>query len=806
MKKTFIITTICIFSIWFSLAFSLTISNNSAQKDQKRKKPSKNNYRKLSIPNYAPEKVLVKYKKNVPAARKKKGTKLAGTKRTLKKVGLKDKISLQKTSPQVSKKYYEKLSMPNYAPGEVLVKYKRGVNTTQRRKAEKTSGIKKTLKKIGFRNKIRLLQTNPNISVTTAIKKLKSQNIVEFAEPNYIRKLNYVPNDPSYNLQWHLNNTGQTGGVTNADIDAQEAWDIEKGYSSPATIAYIDTGIDQNHPDLSSKITPGYNFAGISQKYANALRLVGAYDTYEVAQSIKGTGQSLTHIGLFITKYGSPPGDIAISVRDTLDGPILASATIYSNEVGNTVQEVYKELNAPVVLSSGTTYYIVFKATAANPNRFYGIAQNYSEMIGYLPDLYRDGSIFEFNGSGWENYSEDDWYFRTNPNNNPRDDNGHGTHTSGIAAASTDNNTGVAGLSHGATIMPIKAADSAGYFYSQDTIDSIDFAVSNGAKVINMSFGGPGFSAAEQQAINDASDAGAVLVASAGNDGDSTLNYPAAYNNVIGTGCTDDSDDTCWFNNFNSSVDVTAPGLKIYSTMPTYPVEMNSGGYSNNYDYVSGTSMSAPLVSALASLVFSRDPLLSPSQVESFITDNADDLGAAGRDDYFGYGRINAFNTLQNIDLNLIQNSSFEMDEDSDIIPDNWQGRNLAAGDGRNADFSKAGSYSLKITGESSTAKEFQQRINVSGNAGDILSLSGWNKNEGATSAGLCNVALFYFNNADGTRTNAGYLFFFRYGHDWLQLSTNFTAPKDYTSMDIRLGYFYQTGATYYDNFSLLKQ
>ncbi len=740
MKRKFFVITFCIFLTWFSL----TISAYSAQKDQKNKKPSKKYYKKLSMPDYAPGQVLVKYKKNIPAARKKRGTKLAG--------------------------------------------------------------IKRTLKKVGFKDKIHLLQTNAQVSAKDAIKKLKSQNIVEFAEPNYIRKLNYLPNDPSYNLQWHLNNTGQTGGAQDADIDAQEAWDIEKGYSSPVKIASIDTGIDQNHPDLSSKVTPGYNFAGISQKYANALRLVGAYDTYEVAQSIKGTGQSLTHIGLLITRYGSPPGNIAISVRDTLDGPDLASATIYKGDVGNTVQEVYKELNAPIALNSGTTYYIVFKATAANRNRFYGIAQNYNGTNNYMPDIYRDGSIFEYNGSGWDNYSEDDWYFRTNPNNNPRDDNGHGTHTSGITAASTDNNSGVAGLSHGASILPIKAADSAGYFYSQDTIDSIDFAVSNGAKVINMSFGGPGFSAAEQQAINDANDAGAVLVASAGNDADSTLNYPAAYNNVIGAGCTDSSDDLCWFSSFNRSVDVTAPGLKIYSTMPTYDVEMNSSGYSNNYDYVSGTSMSAPLVSGLASLVFSRDPLLSPSQVESFITDNADDLGAAGRDNYFGYGRINAFNTVQNIDLNLIQNPSFEMDEDLNGIPDSWQGSNLEAGDGISSDFAQEGNYSVKITGNSTKLKSVKQRIPTSGNAGDILTYSGWNKNEGATTAGRCNTALIYFNNTDGTRKYAGYLFFYRYTHDWLQLSKTFVAVKDYSSIDITLGYFYQTGTTYFDDFKLTKQ
>lgn len=154
---------------------------------------------------------------------------------------------------------------------------------------------------------------------------------------------------------------------------------------------------------------------------------------------------------------------------------------------------------------------------------------------------------------------------------------------------------------------------------------------------------------------------------------------------------------------------------------------------------------------------------------------------------------------------NLLQNSSFEVDADNNGIPDGWSPSNLVTGDGRSADFAKEGSYSLKITGENTKLKSVKQRIPVSGNAGDTFTFSGWNKTEGASTTGRCILGIIYFNNVDGSR-QAGYMRFARNIHDWTQLSTNFTANKNFSSIDIAIGYFYQTGAGYFDDFKLLRQ
>ena len=182
-------------------------------------------------------------------------------------------------------------------------------------------------------------------------------------------------------------------------------------------------------------------------------------------------------------------------------------------------------------------------------------------------------------------------------------------------------------------------------------------------------------------------------------------------------------------------------------------------------------------------------------------------IGADSTGNFFvadtGNERIQKFGSASG---NIGPNFSFEIDDNSDGIPDKWNPSEFEAGDGRSSDFAQEGDYSLKIAGNSAKLKSVKQRIPTSGNAGDILTFSGWNKNVGGSTAGKCNVALFYFNNADGTRTYAGYLFFFRYSHDWLQVSNTFIAEKDYTSIDITIGYFYQTGTTYFDDFKLLKQ
>lgn len=234
------------------------------------------------------------------------------------------------------------------------------------------------------------------------------------------------------------------------------------------------------------------------------------------------------------------------------------------------------------------------------------------------------------------------WDFANN-DSTPQDDHGHGTHVAGIAAAVTNNSRGVAGLGWDAKIMPVKVLDSQGSGYYSWIASGIYWAVNNGAKVINLSLGGQSYASALQEATDYAYSQGALVVAASGNCGDpltyknngctvfNPVIYPGANPNVLGVGSTTSTDARSSFSSYGYWVDVAAPGSNIYSTV-----------WNDTYTSLSGTSMASPLVAGLASLVWARNPALSNVQVAGVIMSTAVDLGTPGRDDYFGYGRVNA--------------------------------------------------------------------------------------------------------------------------------------------------------------------
>jgi len=228
-------------------------------------------------------------------------------------------------------------------------------------------------------------------------------------------------------------------------------------------------------------------------------------------------------------------------------------------------------------------------------------------------------------------------YDFANNDNNPSDDNGHGTHVAGIISAETNNGQGVAGVSWGAKIMPVKVLYSSGSGYLSDVIDGIIYAADNGAKVLNLSLGSTYASSSMQTAVDYAYRKGCVIVAAAGNNGNSTTIYPCGCNNVIGVASTDQSDARSSFSNYNSSVDIAAPGSSIASTWWTGQA---------SYAMASGTSMATPHVSGLAALLFSQDPGRTNENVQYTIESGADDLGASGKDIYYGWGRINIQRSL----------------------------------------------------------------------------------------------------------------------------------------------------------------
>ncbi|MFZ3062515.1 MAG: S8 family peptidase, partial [Actinomycetota bacterium] len=233
---------------------------------------------------------------------------------------------------------------------------------------------------------------------------------------------------------------------------------------------------------------------------------------------------------------------------------------------------------------------------------------------------------------------------------NPSDDNGHGTHVAGIAAAVTNNGSGVAGVSWGSKIMPVKVLDSFGSGDDFAIQQAIVWAADNGAKVINMSLGGPGYLQSTQDAVNYAYGKGVVLVAAAGNSGVSTPYYPAAYNHVISVSATGNSDIITSYSNYGSWIDVAAPGGGSVGTDGIISTFWDSG--SHVYASGTGTSMAAPHVSGLAALLRAYSPTLTNDQVEQQIESMADDLGSPGKDNYYGYGRINALKALFSVHPN----------------------------------------------------------------------------------------------------------------------------------------------------------
>ena len=228
-------------------------------------------------------------------------------------------------------------------------------------------------------------------------------------------------------------------------------------------------------------------------------------------------------------------------------------------------------------------------------------------------------------------------YDFVNNDSDPQDDYGHGTHVAGIAAARTNNGTGVAGLSWGTKIMPVKVLDDYGTGGYEDVANGIIYAANNGADIINLSLGGTVYSWTLKDAAEYAHDLGCVIVAAAGND-NSSVSYPARYPEVFAVAATDSDDQKASFSNYGPEVDVAAPGVSIRSTYWW-------GG--STYEWLSGTSQASPHVAGLAALIWSVNPGLNNTQVESIIKQTADDLGAAGRDKYYGFGRINARRALE---------------------------------------------------------------------------------------------------------------------------------------------------------------
>ncbi|MCK5519526.1 MAG: S8 family serine peptidase, partial [Candidatus Marinimicrobia bacterium] len=227
------------------------------------------------------------------------------------------------------------------------------------------------------------------------------------------------------------------------------------------------------------------------------------------------------------------------------------------------------------------------------------------------------------------------------PDNNPMDVDGHGTHCAGIAGGATNNGVGVAAINWGVKIMPVRVG-----YHTEEGEGSIPFgyqgivyAADNGADILSLSWGGSGFQQAGQDFINYAWEKGCVIIAAAGNENTDEHLFPAAYNHVLSVAATGNtSDQKAWFSNFGDWVDVCAPGSYINATIPN-----------NSYVHKSGTSMACPMVAGAAGLVMSQFPSFNNHDIVTQIAMTCDDIYDVnpGFQGQLGYGRINLEVMLQ---------------------------------------------------------------------------------------------------------------------------------------------------------------
>ncbi|MFV2055222.1 MAG: S8 family serine peptidase [Thiohalomonadales bacterium] len=261
-------------------------------------------------------------------------------------------------------------------------------------------------------------------------------------------------------------------------------------------------------------------------------------------------------------------------------------------------------------------------------------------------------------------------YDFVNNDTNPEADNSHGVYVSAILAANADNNFGMVGIDHHARIMPLKVLDDQAYGSTSDLAAAIRYAANNGADVISMSLAGYKKGKALNKAIKYARSKGVIMVACAGNDGvgtaDSTYKwaYPGAYPQTISVGLTDHRDARVSYSSTGPNLDVVAPGFLVPTAVyKGDPAPMNPSLETNGFgDYITnfeGCSAATPVVAGVVSLMLSIDPSLTYRKIRRILRNTADDQvgpineDTPGRDDFYGWGRINMGKSLNRV-LNTI--------------------------------------------------------------------------------------------------------------------------------------------------------
>lgn len=280
-------------------------------------------------------------------------------------------------------------------------------------------------------------------------------------------------------------------------------------------------------------------------------------------------------------------------------------------------------------------------------NQAWDVELGSSTVVIAIVDTGVDTGHPEFSGrmqSGWDFWNND---------SNPTDDNGHGTSCAGIAAARGNNGQGVAGVAWGVRILPIKVLPAVGSGNTAVTSAGIIYAADFGADVISLSLGTESPSQTGLDAVNYAYGFDCAMFAATGNDDQSTIEWPAAYDHVMAVGALSPCNqrknpascdgETGWGSDWGTGLDFLAPGVRIHTTDIRGSAGYDSGDY---YDAFAGTSAATPFAAGIGALIRSRVNI-SADDLAQLLFDTCDDLGAAGYDTQHGWGRMNAYVALR---------------------------------------------------------------------------------------------------------------------------------------------------------------
>ncbi|CAN5520639.1 hypothetical protein BH10BAC5_BH10BAC5_22950 [soil metagenome] len=234
------------------------------------------------------------------------------------------------------------------------------------------------------------------------------------------------------------------------------------------------------------------------------------------------------------------------------------------------------------------------------------------------------------------------------PDNDPTDDNknSHGTAVTGIINASFNNSLGISSVSPNCKVLVLRAFDAEGSGEEDDVASAILYGISRNVRIFNFSFGDYIFSNLLKDVIKYSYTKNVVIICSAGNDGSDNLHYPSSYDEVISVGASDASNNKASFSSYGHTVDIFAPGSQIFTTVRT---GKGNSQYQNNYDYINGTSFSAPIVTGISALLLSKNPSLTNEEVRGILVSSTDRMaGQSVWNKINASGSVNAFKTLGN--------------------------------------------------------------------------------------------------------------------------------------------------------------